>query len=601
VHRSACHEQVDFLAGHLPARAHLLIATRADPGLRLGRLRASGRLGEIRADDLAFTNDETRSLLELQQVRLSLASIAQLTRRTEGWPVGVYLATLSLLGRADPDQLVRQLSGDNRFIGDYLTEEVLDRHTGRMREFISSVSILDRFSASLCDVVTATTSSAAVLRELERANMFLVPLDEQRHWYRFHHLFAAVARRTLEQEHPDRLPALHSRAAQWFRDNGHVDEAIKHMMAAGDKGGASLLVQANWLQYVSAGRGATVLGWLAALGPPSVASDPAAGVTAAWMAAMSGDVGSLAGHLEALDAFRDHGPLPDGIRSVESAIAMIQGLFGFGGPVAMMAGARRAVEIETDAGSPYYAVAALTLGHSGYVVGDLDLADRFLAAATDSEAALPIIRVLSLSAHSLVEAERGHPDRARDLAFRAMELVDEGGLHTVAQASLAFTALGLAQAASGRPSEAAAAIEHGLAVRRRNPSLSPWATMHHLLAAARVAVEAGDLPMARVLVEENETLMDRFPDGMGAMRARLAAVREAMGQRAARTSEAERLTGREVDVLRLLGDSLTLNDIARELHLSTNTVKTHAKALYRKLGATSRTEAVVIARDRLII
>ena len=210
----ACHDQVALLVDNLPERAHLVIVTRADPGLRLGRLRASGRLAEIRADQLGFRADEAAALLASGGVRLSSDGLAVLMERTEGWPAGLYLAALSLAGRDDPDALVHEFKGGNRFVGDYLTEEVLTRHPDDTREFITSMSILDRFTASLCDAVWGRTGSAALLHDLERANMFLIPLDEGRRWYRFHHLFAAVARAELEVEHPRRVPVLHARAAR---------------------------------------------------------------------------------------------------------------------------------------------------------------------------------------------------------------------------------------------------------------------------------------------------------------------------------------------------------------------------------------------------
>ena len=600
VHEQACCDQVEFLIDHLPPRAHLVLASRSDPGLRLGRLRASGRLGEIRAADLAFNAEEATALLALEGVRLSGDSVQLLMDRTEGWPAGLYLAALSLSGRDDPDEFVREFSGNNRFIGDYLTEEVLGRHPDRLRHFILTMSLLDRLTAPLCDFVAQATTSAAILRELERANMFLVPLDESRRWYRFHPLFRTVARSELEIEQPDRIAALHARAGEWLREHGHVDEAVKHLLASGRTGDAAEIVQANWLRYFNAGRAATVLGWVRALGATSVAGDPAAAVTAAWMAGMSGDEAGLALRLEALHAFRDHGPLPDGTRSVDSAIAMMHGVFGFGGPVEMAAGAQRAVELETDPRSPYYALATFTLGHSAYVAGDLRLAATLLARATDNEAAPALVRVLSASVHSLVEAEGGHPDRARALAELAMHLVESRGLHAVPQASIAFTALAQARAGEGDVTGAMTAVEHGLKVHRRIPSLAPWATMHHLLVGARVARDAGELPRARGLLDEAATLMDRYPDGMGPMRGRLAAVQELVGSSVA-ASAGEPLTERELEVLRLLQSSLNLGEIAGELYVSHNTVKTHTRALYRKLGARSRTEAVRLARERLLV
>ena len=601
VREQACHDQVGFLLEHLPPRCHVLIATRSDPGLRLGRLRASGRLGEIRSADLAFSTEEATALLTRQQVELSSPHVEELVNRTEGWPAGLYLATLSLSGHTDPDEFVRQFSGNDRFIGDYLTEEVLRRHTDEVREFITSVSILDRLCAPLCDFVAERSGSVGMLRQLARTNMFLVPLDEQGDWYRFHHLFATAARNELEMTQPDRLTTLHARAAAWFREHGDIDQALKHSLEAGNTADASLLVQAHWMNYVNAGRAATVARWLRELGSPSHIDDPAAAVTAAWMSAVSGDQAALAAHLDVLHELRDYGPLPDGTKSVESAIAMIQGLFGFGGPVEMAAGAQRAVELETDGRSPFYAIANLSLGHAAYIAGDLERAGTLLAKATDNDAAQAIIRVLSASIHSLVEAESGHQDRALDLADLAMDIVETRGLHAMPQASMAFTARAQAYAATGDLTKARASVDHCLGVRRRNPTLSPWPTMHHLLVAARVSMDEGQFSSADELLGEASTLMDLYPvAGMERMRERLASVYDLMLV-AVDGFAVEELTDRETDVLRLLQGSLNLNEIAGELYVSHNTVKTHTLALYRKLGVTSRAEAVRIGRSRQLV
>ena len=182
------HDEVELFVRSLPSQAHLVIISRADPGLRLRRLRVSHDLAELRADDLAFTVDEAREMLSRQGVTLSDDALVQLVDRAEGWPAALYLA-LSLTGRSDPDAFVRRFSGGNRFIGDYLLEEVLSRHPERLRDFILDVSVLDRFCAPLCDHVLERTDSASILHDLERANLFLLPLDAERRWFRFHHLF----------------------------------------------------------------------------------------------------------------------------------------------------------------------------------------------------------------------------------------------------------------------------------------------------------------------------------------------------------------------------------------------------------------------------
>ena len=543
-------------------------------------------------------------------MHLSSDGVGVLMERTEGWPAGLYLAALSLAGRDDPDALVHEFKGGNRFVGDYLTEEVLSRHSDDTREFITSMSILDRFTASLCDAVWGRTGSAAVLHDLERANMFLVPLDEGRRWYRFHHLFAAVARAELEVEHPQRVPVLHARAAEWFQQHDFVDEAVAHALAAGSAGDVAALVQANWLDYVDVGRAGTVLAWIESLGEVADDGGPAGEVIAAWMAALTGDAGALAEHLAALEEFRDVGPLPDGTTSVASAIALIRGLFGYGGPEEMTRAAERAVELETDGRSPYHAIAHLARGHAAYVAGELELAGeppRPVRAERDRPG---LVRVLSLSVHSLVEHERGRPGRSRDLAELAMGIVRRRGMQRLPQAAFAFTALGLAQAEAGDLRRALATLGEGLAARRQNPDVGPWGIIHLLLAMARVSVAAGELSEARELLAECAERMGRFDAGMGAMWERYAAVEELLGDRPADGEPGggprgrpsfEPLTDRETDVLRLLQGSLTVGEISSELYLSTNTVKTHAQAVYRKLGVHSRTEAVAAARRRQLI
>ena len=209
VRSAECTEQIDFFIKHLPTNAHLLLITRADPTLRLARLRATGQLSEIRAEELAFNLEEASSLFVADSVQLSTDGLSELMGRTEGWPAGLYLAALSLTGRADPIEFVRHFSGNNRFIGDYLTEEVLSRQSDEVRQFILDMSIVDRFTAPLCDYMNGGRQSAKILRDLQHTNLFLIPLDAEDRWFRFHHLFGAVARSALETEQPDRAVMLH--------------------------------------------------------------------------------------------------------------------------------------------------------------------------------------------------------------------------------------------------------------------------------------------------------------------------------------------------------------------------------------------------------
>jgi len=596
-----CNEQIDFFVKHLPANAHLVLISRADPALRLGRLRAAGQLSEIRADDLAFNFQEASTLLVSDGIELSREAVSELMHRTEGWPAGLYLAALTLTGRADATEFVHHFSGSNRFIGDYLTEEVLSRQSQEIRNFILSVSILDRFSAPLCDYLNETRHSASILRDLKHTNLFLIPLDSEERWFRFHHLFGAVARSALETEEPDWAAKLHGRAAEWLSENGFVDAAVEHALAAGDVEHAAYLVNASWLRYFDAGLGNTVRRWLRVLDASAADQSTAYVVTTAWMAALSGNTKQMDQRLAELSNASGNGPLPDGTRSVESVIALIRGLFGFGGPVDMQAAATRAAELETNGGNPWFAVANTALGHASYVMGDLDKAVGVLQKAASSEATPALIGILALAAQSLAEAELGQYNRSRKSAVEAMEVVESRSLHALPSVSLAFTALGRSQATSGDIEQAMATLEHGLNLRRKIPGLSPWPTMHHLLVMSEVAIMAGDLQLARQLLDEATTLIRQYQQGMAPMISRLEAVQKTLRARQSGDGHVEALTARETEVLRRLSGPLSLGEIASELYLSPNTVKTHTASLYRKLGARSRSEAVKIGRERLLI
>jgi LuxR family maltose regulon positive regulatory protein len=267
----------------------------------------------------------------------------------------------------------------------------------------------------------------------------------------------------------------------------------------------------------------------------------------------------------------------------------------------MLASGQRAVELETDGSTPWFAAAHFSLGHALYVAGDLEAAATVLPKAAYSTAGATIIRSFAFSLMALVERELGHPDRSREYAVKAMSLVEAPSMRVLPQASMAITALGESQAAAGELAAAIVTLEEGLVLRRKIPGLSPWPTIYHLLVMGRVLAAAGDLLRAEQLVEEAGQLMSRFPDGMEAMRDRLAAARSDIRRRRSPKPGLEPLTRREADVLRLLQSSMNLTEIAAQLYLSRNTVKTHAQAVYRKLGARSRSEAVLIGRRHSLI
>jgi LuxR family transcriptional regulator, maltose regulon positive regulatory protein len=231
------HASMTLLLDRAPPMLRLVLASRADPPLPLARLRARGQLAELRQADLRFTMEETAALMrETSGLELPASSLAAVATRTEGWVAGLQLAALSLHGHPDPAGFVATFSGSDRYVLDYLAEEVLDRQPESLRSFLLETSVLERLSGPLCDAVTGRTDSQRLLEQAERANLFLVPLDGQRRWWRYHHLFADLLRARLRQTRPERVGGLHHAAAAWCERHGLVDDAVRHALAAGDQG-----------------------------------------------------------------------------------------------------------------------------------------------------------------------------------------------------------------------------------------------------------------------------------------------------------------------------------------------------------------------------
>ncbi len=252
-----------YLVEHLPPQLHLILATRADPPLPLARLRAQGQFCEVRTADLRFGTAEVNTFLQIVMgLDLPPAAIATLEHRTEGWIVGLQLAVLSLQGRADIFAFLAAFSGSHRYVLDYLSDEVLARQPAMVQQFLLHTSILDRLSGPLCDAVTEQEDSQAMLEALERANLFVVPLDDERGWYRYHHLFAQMLRRRLQQAEPSLVPELHRRASAWYEQHNLSAEAVQHALAAPDVELAARLIEPIALSVAFQGQISTVLGWM---------------------------------------------------------------------------------------------------------------------------------------------------------------------------------------------------------------------------------------------------------------------------------------------------------------------------------------------------
>ncbi len=599
IRERACHDQLASLLLHLPPGLQLVLITRADPRLPLARLRTTGEMVEIRMPELRFTPLQAAALVQaVSGAELTAADLADLLERTEGWPAGIYLAALSLRGHPEPGTFVRQFTGNNRFVVDFLAEEVLGRQPAAIRQFLARTSILDRFCAPLCDAVAGSDNAADILDLLERENLFVVPLDDTRCWYRFHRLFAQVLTSQLARDEPGIVPALHQRASAWYTASGWVDEAIAHVLAAGDIPRFVELIARNWHAYVSVGRAGSIRAWMRRLSDDQIAAYPLAAHCAAWAAALSGEPEALHRWLTVIETSRYAGPMPDGLVSLESSAALLRGVYGFDGLPVMRQSARRATRLETDPGSPWYTLARAACGFSLYLSGDLEAAEAVLEDAARSEACGTVIGILALSTLSLIAAGRGDIPRAEHLADTARGLATRDDLSEAPQASLAYTATGRVRAAQGRLAEARAEFEHAVWSRRRKPGMSPWATLEGMLGLAQVLVDLGENAEAGELIDEGQNVLAEFPDGVDVLQARLDDLRRQLTARPrVAASAGDMLTEREMAVLRLLRGSLSLREISQELYVSPNTVKTHAQAIYRKLGVSSRHDAVLRGRE----
>jgi len=293
------HESVAFLLENLPPGLRVVVSGRSDPPLPLARLRTRGQLAELRAADLRFTPEEATALLgEAAGPGLPGAAVAALVARTEGWAAGLQLAGLSLRGREDPAGFATAFSGSHRFVLDYLADEVLDGQPGPVRAFLLETAVLERVSGELCDAVTGRAGSQAMLEDIERAGLFLVPLDEVRGWWRYHHLFTDLLRARLGTEQPGQVAGLHRNAAAWCEEHDLADDAIRHALAAGEMAWAARLVERNVEALLGRSEGATLRRWLSALSAESVRDRPRLCLAQAYGAAQSFQ-------LEALEALLD--------------------------------------------------------------------------------------------------------------------------------------------------------------------------------------------------------------------------------------------------------------------------------------------------------
>jgi LuxR family transcriptional regulator, maltose regulon positive regulatory protein len=593
-----CHQTLTFFLDHLPADIHVVLATRADPPLPLARMRARGELAELRATDLQFTDQEASELLNGSMgLRLDAGDVGRLAERTEGWAAGLYLAGLSLRGREDARGFIASFQGNSRHVADYLGAEVLASQPEAARRFLLRTSVLERLSGPLCDAVLEADGSAGLLVELERSNLFLVPLDDRREWYRYHHLFAELLRAELADRDPELLPTLHRRAAAWHERAGNLEEAIGHASAAGDFAEAAELIGRHWLTFWRRGQGATVARWLDGFPYEAIMANPPVAYSAVWIRGCSGaSKEETEGWLAAAEGDGNAGALPDGVSSMAFAVNLARAMLLFDDVGRSVEAACRALELADPDPSPSFWMAQMTLGQALYLSGESVEAQPRLEELVGrvSAAEQPYAVVVALAVLSLAAGDR-EDDRAAALAHRAAVTAEAQGLSASPLCAIAYLAVGRALTRQGELAGAEEQLGRALELLGIDSMLVLRAFALLLLASVRRG--RGDLPGARGLVERARELIERSVDP-GSLPALLSQTERLLASAPRRRVElATPLTERELAVLRLLPTHLSALEIGRELYVSVNTVRSHVQAVYRKLGVATRAEAVAQARE----
>ena len=571
------HGIVATLLDRLPPNGAIAIATRADPPLPLARLRASGELVEVRADALRFTHDEAAAFLEGSMgLELRPDLVDELTARTEGWIALLQLAAVSLQHRDDRARAVHEFGASHRFLLDFVVEEVLASETEETRDFLVRTSILDRLTGPLCDVLTGRTDGAATLARLERQNMLLFPLDEERRWYRYHHLFAEMLRGRLATRDPQLPGVLHGHAADWLEAAGAFGEAVEHALRAPDVSRARRMLRAHWMAVMHQGDLWTVQRWLDALPPKVVREDPQLAVTYAFGQVLRGETEGVASNIanarSALEGSELREPIdlalvPYELELVESKYSELEG-----NAEQVIAHARAALELVPTTAGPDRE--ALARGDATYMLarGHL-LAGDDEAAAAAFAVALPLLRRVGNmlgaghGARDLVRIELRHGDPTRALALcdsllpaeEATEPAAAGAIH-LARAEVLM--------ALGRRSAARADADR----------------------AVELAHDGGD----GMVLRDARALLERIPPDEPTRSG-------ATSTRAGGPGLIEPLSPRELEVLHLVAAARSNSQIAAELYVTVGTIKAHVHSICGKLGAANRVQAIVRGRELNIL
>jgi LuxR family transcriptional regulator, maltose regulon positive regulatory protein len=576
----------------VPRGSTIAIATRSASALGLARERANGRILDVRADDLEMSESEGMALLANAGIDVSESVARSLVERCEGWPAGLYLCALAL--RSAPARAQAAFGGTEPIVAAYLRDEILSTTPPKLRDFMLRTSVLDRLNGSLCDAVLDRQASATVLDALADANRFVTRLDSGGAWYRYHHLFQDLLRADLERREPELIPELHRRASEWFEGVGDIDEAIRHAQAAGERARVIGLMWAVSYAYLGAGRDATVARWLEPFSPEQIASHPALALIAAWRCWTSGDTSEVETWVD-VAASSELEELPDG-KSLRAAVAVLRANIGGRGLSDVRANAALAATI--DRPDSHDRLVALVLeGAASWLLGDTERGrERLEQAAAGGAIFMPSALAQALGFLALLAADDDRWEEADARYGQGLRVIAEFGLQDRPAFCVFYAGAALAAARVGDAGDARARAKHAAALLALLRNVARWAAIETCILLCRTSVLLGELDDAQHLVGQATQLLADYHDA-GSLPARLRDVVLQLEQAALPLGlRATPLTTAELRVLRYLPTHLSFAQIADELFVSRNTVKTQAVAVYRKLEVTSRAEAVERAR-----
>ena len=591
---------LSVLADHVPDGSRLALAGRAEPPLRVARLRAEGKMLEIGPAELSLTREEASSLLRDAGVALGQDEVAELHDRTEGWPAGLYLAALYLREGGPLAGAAFSFGGADRLVSDYMESEFLARISARQRAFLTRTAVLERMCGPLCEAVLDMAGSAAILADLAGSNLLLVPLDRRGEWYRYHHLFRDMLLAELKRQEPELVPVLRRRAVGWCLANGMPEEALEYSIAAGEVDAVAGLVGVLAVPAYQAGRVTTVQRWFRWLEDHGgIAGHPIIAVLAAIVSALTARPVEAERWADAVDRWQYGDPARPGDPPAEAWAAVLRALLCRHGVKQMRADADEAVRRFAALGIVAPAP-ALFQGIARVLCGDLEDGELSLedAVSVGADASAPEVFPVALCEQALVAMARGEWDRAEAVAGQARDALQQAGAEGSYAAPLVCAVRARLAVHRG---DVPAARRELVKAQQPRPLLTyalPHLAVQARIELARVHLALADQAGARTLLREVDELLRRRPGGLGTLAGEAETLRAQLArEHGSSVPGASALTAAELRLLPMLSTHLSFPEIAQEMVLSRHTIKTQANAIYRKLGASSRSQAVSQSRD----